>query len=412
MMTRGIVRTIPIVFALVLFCGADWLQFRGPGNNSFIADGRVPTDFDVKSGRNVAWRVELPGRGPSSPIVVQGRVIVTCSSGARQDRLHVLAFAVDTGKQLWHRQLWATGHTICNPFGAVAAPTPASDRERIFAFFGSNDLACFDLEGNLKWFRGLAYERPDARNDNGMSSSPVVVDSVVIVQVENEGDSFATGIDVRTGKTKWLHNRENRAIWASPTLLKGRNGGDEVVLMQSASRITAHDPSTGRQVWDFKAHCHTIASATALDKRVYLPAKGMKVLEYDPTSKSVELVWENHRLRSTHSSPLVYNGQVYTIKSGILACGDADDGRVIWQLRLEGSFWATPVIVGEHLFAVSHNGLVHVVQLGNKGKLVGKYSLGEEILGSIAVSDSAMFIRSDAHLMKIAFAEVEDFDGR
>ena len=124
------------VLSVALFCGADWLQFRGVNGASLSPDAAPPDSWNESD--NVAWKAELPGRGASGPIVVNGRTYVTCSSGVKQDRLHVVCIDNKAGKQLWHREFWATGRTLTHPFSAVAAPTPASDGERIFAFFLQN----------------------------------------------------------------------------------------------------------------------------------------------------------------------------------------------------------------------------------------------------------------------------------
>ena len=384
---------------VVVSCGSDWTQFRGNDNTSVSHETNLPTAFDGT--KNLAWKTPLPGRGPSSPIVVGGRVIITCSSGANHDRLHVLCFDAAEGKLLWHQRLWATGHTIRHPFGDVAAPTPASDGKLIFAFFSSNDLACFDLEGNMKWFRGLAYDYPTARNDVGMSSSPLVVGDTVVVQVENQGESFAAGIDVETGKTRWRNKRERDAMWSSPVLLRGNTPKEDLVLMQSRSKLTANDPKTGRRIWQFEAPCHTIASATTDDGYVYLPAGGLHKLQPDAKTGRVKLLWKESRLRSGDSSPIVHDGRAYVIKPpGILVCGDAADGTVLWQLRLQGPFWATPVLADGKLYCVSHRGLVQVVKPGSKSTLLKTGKLEEGILASPAVADGAIYFRSDRYLWK------------
>ena len=214
-MRGNVIRLSWLAFVLWATAGSDWLQFRGTEGNSISDERGLPRAFG--EGENVAWKAPLPGKGPSSPIVVGDQVVVTAASGPRQDRLHVLAFDAGTGRLRWERQLWATGHTDCNPFGGVAANTPASDGRLIFAFFSSNDLACFDLEGNLKWLRGLAYEHPATRNDVGMASSPLVVGDTVVVQLENEADSFVAGLDVATGETRWQRQRQDGSVWCSPT---------------------------------------------------------------------------------------------------------------------------------------------------------------------------------------------------
>ena len=107
---------------------AEWRQFRGTDNNT-VADKAPPGEWDGASGANVAWKSALPGPAASGPIVVGGKVVVTAVTGFKQDRLHVVAFDVVSGKQLWHRQFWATGRTLCHTFSSVAAPTPAQRRQ-------------------------------------------------------------------------------------------------------------------------------------------------------------------------------------------------------------------------------------------------------------------------------------------
>jgi outer membrane protein assembly factor BamB len=330
-------------------------------------------------------------------------VIVTAASGPRQDRLHVMAFDAQDGGLLWERQLWATGPTICNPFGGVAAATPSSDGRSIVALFSSNDLACFDLDGNLLWLRGLNYESPATRNDAGMASSPLVVGRVVIVQLENLGESFAAGIDLATGLTLWQIPRDRDQTWASPTLLRGKTPADDAVLLQSRSPRTAHDPRTGKELWRYPATCSTISSSAVEKGRVILPADGLSAVEYDAAVGEVKTVWSQKRIRLENVSPVVHAGRIYAMKSGgILACLDAADGQVLWQLRLGGVFWATPVIADGRLYAASHGGQVQVVELGTEGRIVGTGQLESGLLASPAVSGSALFFRTSAHLWKIA----------
>ena len=406
-MRRAAIRLSLVVVTVCFSAGSDWLQFRGTDNRGVSDQKDLPKTFSDEE--NVAWKVPLPGKGPSSPIVVGGRVVVTCASGPNQDRLHVLAFDTQDGRLDWQRQLWATGHTVCNAYGGVAVPTPASDGRRIFVFYSSNDLACFDLEGNLKWFRGLAHDYPTARNDVGMGSSPLVLGQTVIVQMENQGESFVAGIDVATGETRWRLDRGHDAIWASPTVLHGKTPDEDVVLLQSRQYLTAHHPQTGELLWRYEAWCHTIASATTCGDGVYLPANGLHALEVDRESRQVKPLWYEQRLRGNNSSPVVHEGRAYRIKSpAILMCADAADGHMLWQLRLQGQIWATPLVADGHLYAVNHDGLVQVVRLGEKGMLAGKSQIDAGILASPAVADGALYFRSNAHLWKVAFRDRRD----
>lgn len=404
----GAVRMVSAASAC-MFTGSDWLQFRGNDNRSASDATDLPEAFAEKD--NVAWKAPLPGPGPSSPIVVEGRVVVTCASGPRQDRLHVVVFDAGSGQRRWERQLWATGSVIHDPFGGVASPTPASDGQRIFAFYSSNDLACFDLEGNLKWLRGLGYESPATRNDVGMASSPLVVGDTVVVLLENPGESFAAGLDTATGETRWRLGLEQDAAWTSPTVLRGKSPQDDLVVLQTRPRVLVLEPRTGRQVALYDHWSDTVASATTWGETILLPADGVRALRCNRAAGRVDLVWHQPRLRAANASVVAGDGRLYVVNSaGVLICADAATGDERWRLRLNdvpdrrlvGPFWATPVLAGGRLYAVNHAGLVQVVQLGEPGKVVGSGRIDPGILASPAVADGAIYLRSNQHLWKIA----------
>lgn len=392
--------SIVLLLTIAVTSEADWREFRGPLGSSLAAGAQLPTQWSGKE--NIAWKVPLVGRGPSSPIVVGDRIYVTSSAGARQEKLIVLCFDMKDGSELWRRQFWATGRTLTHISSANAAPTPASDGKRIFAFYSSNDLVCLDLDGNLQWFRGMAFDYPQAGNDIGMSASPVVSGNTVIVQIETMGDSFAAGLNVETGETRWKIDRKANSNWCSPTLLK-QKGEKEVVLLQSPHILTAHDPVTGKQVWQYESECGSIPSAVTSAGRVYLPTKGLTALEVGD-STAPKFLWESNQLSPSASSPIVDGDRVYTInRAGVLACASTEDGKILWQQRVGGSHWSTPIIADHHMYCINQEGKVRIVKLGeSKGEIVSEYEFGENIQASPAVVGNAMYIRSDKHLWKIA----------
>lgn len=401
MLRHLLIVSLALVLPASVLAG-DWRQFRGTQQTSVAADAKLPTNWDIKDGTNVAWTAELPGRGPASPIVVDGRVIVTASSGAAQDRLHVLCFDEDSGKQLWHRQFWATGRCFTHPQSANAANTPASDGQRIYAFYSSNDLVCLDLEGNLQWYRGLAHDYPKAGNDAGMSSSPLVIGDTVIAQVESQGDSFVTGLNSATGETRWFTRRGTDANWSSPVEL--RSGGKSLALIQAAKGLVAVEPSTGKEVWKYEQGCDVISSASVVDGQIVLPSKGITVLNATADSQGPGFVWSENKLAPGAASPVVHDGRIYTVdRAPVLTCANLANGKTLWQQRLKGSFWATPVVAGDHMFCLSFEGDCQVVKLGrNKAELAATNSFGEALQASPAVAGNAMYVRSDKHLWKIS----------
>ncbi|HEY1786158.1 MAG TPA: PQQ-binding-like beta-propeller repeat protein, partial [Pirellulales bacterium] len=285
---------------------ADWAQFRGPASNSVVAASEGPADWDLD--KMIAWKVELPGRGPSSPIVVGDRIFVTASSGTAQDRLHVLCFDAADGKRRWERQFWATGRTITHPQSANAAPTPASDGRSVFAFFSSNDLAALDLEGNLLWYRGLALDYPRIGNDAGMSSSPLVIDDVVIVQTESLGGALVVGIDARDGSTRWRDDREKNSSWTSPIRSQYAPTGAPAALVQSVNRLDCLDPTSGKQLWSYSAACDGISSACTAGGLIFLPSQGITALRSTAGKPEPEIVWKSNQLQPGAASPVVAEG--------------------------------------------------------------------------------------------------------
>jgi len=380
---------------------ADWPQFRGPGGCSLAPEADVPVTWSES--RGIAWRVDLPGRGVSSPVVVRDRVFLTATSGYRHDRLHVLCFNAADGKRRWERQFWATGRPTTHNSISGAAPTAACDGQHVYAFFSSNDLFCLDWDGNLVWYRGLSYDYPKAGADTGMASSPLVLDGVVVVQLENQGESFAAGLDAATGETRWRLERADQACWTSPIALPGSGRRKTAVLLQSPTYVTAHDVLTGAELWRLAEGAASIASSVFSDGCLLVPMRGLTALRLSDESNAPEIVWDANRLRPGASSPLIHDGRVYVLSNANVRCGDARTGELLWAVRLKGTYWATPVLAGGHLYCVNQDGDMQVVKVGDKqGEVVAEHRFGEPMHASPAVAGNAMYVRSDRHLWKIA----------
>ena len=386
---------------------ADWPGFLGPKGNGVAIEATVPLEFvpaaEGKTPKNIAWRTPLEGRSVSGPIVVGDKVITTSSSGMEGRWLHVAAVNANSGKIIWERTSKATGRPYCHPMSANAAPTPCSDGQRVFAFFSSNDLVCYDLNGNLQWYRGLAYDHPQAGNDVGMSSSPLVVDNTVIVMIDCQADSFAAGIDTESGETKWEIPRPNKANWSSPSLVEAADGTKAVVL-HGPDNLLGINPATGKELWKLDMSCSSIATAVFTRGRLHVPADGTKTYEFTTATQTPKLIWETTRISPSSSSLVVTDIGILGLNRSVLVCCD-DKGEMKWQARLPdaGQFWSTPVVAGQHLYAFAMNGKVFTIQLSDtSGEVVATSELGEEVLGSPAIHDNAIFVRSVGALLKLA----------
>ncbi|MGB0739303.1 MAG: PQQ-binding-like beta-propeller repeat protein [Planctomycetaceae bacterium] len=405
-MNRFILGTICFNVALLSgldTCAAgDWKQFRGSYSNSVAGSENLPVEL---SGSTIAWKAELPGRGLSGPIISGSEVFVSSSSGFFQDRLHMLCFDSASGEKKWHRQFTAIGRTMTHEKMANATPTMATDGKRLLAFFSSNDLICTDLRGRLIWFRGLGSEYPNASNSLGMSSSPIIVHDVAIVQVESDAEAFACGIDLATGETLWRLNRPRAANWTSPTAIVTRSVQSSLVLLQSSKGITAVRPADGSIAWNFEGGAATIPSTTVSDGVLYVPSNGVTALKV--SAEGVEEIWNAANLSPSTASPVVYNGQCLVLNSsGVLSSGRVADGDRVWQLRLRGPFSSSPVVSGGHLYAFNESGTAFVVRLEQeRGTIISELDLGEQVLCSPGVGDGALFVRSDQHLIRISRPE-------
>ena len=414
-MTFNRLRFLSALLACVIpvaTCSADWRQFRGDDSSGVAADADLPSEWvDGEKLKNIAWKIALPGRGLSSPIVIGDKVIVTCGSGFQQDRLHVLCFDAAQGTKLWERQFWATGRTMTHPKTCAASSSPCSDGQRIFALFSSNDIACLDLEGNLQWFRGLSHDFPNCSNSLGMASSPIVIGDTLIVQAENDADSFSTGLDVYSGESRWKRGRPKRANGTSPSALKDATTGEKLALLQASAGVEACNPKTGEVVWSYTNGAATIPSLVVAGDVAYVPSHGLTALRHESGQSQPKQLWQVAKLDPKTASPLVLGKNVFVLNgAGVVSCGDLEEGKIDWQLRLEGPFTATPVATKDRLYLFNEAGAGQVVQLGGeKGELLGtsELKLGKRepadlILATPAIANNALFIRSDSYLWKIA----------
>ena len=392
--------TLTLFLCSLTFSAAeDWRQFRGPSGSGY-------TKSSIPEKPEVAWSLDLPGKGLSSPIIVGEHVYLTSSSGASQERLHVFCFKASDGAKVWERQFFSTGRTMCHDKTAVAAPTPVSDGKRILALFSSNDLFCLDLEGNVLWLRGLTNDYPNASNSLGLASSPIIADGVFIAHVENDSESFAAGIELEAGKNLWKKDRTKRANWTSPIVVKGADG-KELAALQGSKGVDVVDPKTGAVVWRYDEGASTIPSSAAdAQGNLYIPSNGLTAVKPRKDGKSEQL-WRNAGMRPGTASPLVQEAKVFVItNANVLTCGDLESGARVWRMRLEGPIGGSPVANDSNLYAFSEKGLFQVVQLGEeKGEVIHTVDLGEVIQCTPAVADEALYVRSNGRLWKLGKAQ-------
>lgn len=391
----GLVGWGAIVAATAGAWGADWPEFRGPGGRGVAAGEAIRPTWSEAEG--IAWKTDLPGRSAASPIVVGDLVVTTASSGARQDRLHVIALDKATGRRRWERTFWATGRTLCHPTSAVAAGTPASDGEKIVALFSSCDLFCLDLAGRLLWQRNLAIEHPRSGNDVGMGSSPRIVAGAAVVQIDCQGDAFASAIDLATGADRWSVARDRIASWSSPLAVATDAG--PAVLLQNGRGLELRRLADGSEAWKWAGDCAGIATTVAVDTMLYIPAAGIAAVSLG----GGEPVWRAAKLSPGIASPVAWNGSIACLnRGGVLVIGDTADGGIRGQVRLAGTFWASPIVVGDTLVAVNTEGKAFLVAVDDKPEILAENELPGTFTATPAVADGSLYLRSETALWKVA----------
>lgn len=382
---------------------ADWTQFRGPDSNGVAADAVIPAQPKID------WSARLPGRGLSSPIVVGGKVFLTCSSGPKQDRLHLFCFDAANGATLWERQLLATGRTMSHPKTSVASSTPCSDGRRIFAQWSCNDFAAFDLDGNLLWVRGLTTDYPNASNSLGMASSPIVIGETVVAMIENDSESYTLGLDAKTGRNVWKLDRPKVANWTSPVPWRADAKSSPIAILQSSKGLLAVDPSSGSRLWEYTEGASTMSSSVVAAGVIFASSNGVTALSPQASNAAPTQLWRSKQLNPATISPIVLDGRIFTINgAGVITSAAVKTGDVGWKLRVTGPFSGSPVGAGQRLLAVNEKGLVQVVDLtAPEGAVLGQLQLPlkegtkENILCTPALSGRHIFVRTDSTLWRL-----------
>lgn len=385
--------SIAILLPFAALAGDTWPQFRGPDGAAVSSATNLPNALDPNE--NLKWKADLPGRGLSCPVILDGRIYLTANSGMDMTRLHVLAIEQATGKKLWERQFWATGQTLCHPKTCMACPTMAVDESGVYAAFATGDVMGLSHDGDVRWIRSISTEFPKMANHVGRSSSLVLGGGALAVLMENQGESYLFGIDPGNGSTKWKASRPLQNNWNTP-LVQLRGGGYEFVV-SSYEDVTAYDAANGKPRWSFtQKQLNPIVSPVAAGDVILVPTRGMLALK--PNADAAEVVWKGTQLGADTPTPVVADGRIYTIARSIVKCGNVADGKQIWDLRVPGPQSASPIYGDGKLYLVSEDGKITVVKVGDKPEIISNTELKETILATPAVADGSIYVRSDKHL--------------
>lgn len=369
----------------------DWPWWRGPQRDGVVRQSAAPpTKWNGAEG--IVWTADVPGRGNGSPIVVGDRVILaTCDeeSGSQS----VLAYDRKSGKQLWQKVIHADGAMRKNNRSTGASSTPASDGERIYINFANHEAVfatALSMDGQTVWQTNFTKYQIH----QGYGASPALYKDLVLVAADAKGGGAIAALNRFDGKIVWKRERPSAPNYPSP-IVHNIDGKDQL-LMTGCDLVTSLDPLTGNTYWETAGATTECVTSTITDgKHIYTsggyPKNHMSAVKADG---SKQVAWENNE-RVYVPSLLIKDGFLYgVLDAGIAMCWEAATGKEMWKKRLGGNYSASPVLVGELMFATSESGETHVLKISPQGaEEIAKNKLGDEVFATPTVSRGQIFMR-------------------
>jgi outer membrane protein assembly factor BamB len=431
-----------------LVVAADrWAQFRGNDMDG-VSQSTHPDQWT--NAEQVNWSIDVPGEGWSCPVVWDDRVFITAAvpvdsasngsdaqpeeytggGGRRRDdltqltyRWQVICLDSKTGKEIW-RQTARQGRPTMprHSSNTYATETPVTDGKRVIAYFGMTGLYCFDLDGNLLWEKNLGSF--EMRAGWGTSSSPVLFDDKVFLQVDNEQQSFMVAIDAKSGDEIWRVDREEKSQYSSPIIWKNSLRNE---LIAGGTRYRSYDPDSGKLLWELDMELgRSSATPLASGDRLYVgtefrnrggaddgggflfaikPGGKGDITPPQDSNQNQFVDWKIARSGIQMASPVICDGNLYLLErsSGVVHCVDAETGESVYRTRIPRAraFWASPWTSGGKVFCVDTSGTTHVLSAGKEFRVLGSNEIDEQTWSTPAIANGAVFFRTASRLYRI-----------
>lgn len=376
----------------ITVAATDWPWWRGPTRNGIAAAGEKPP-MKWSDSENVLWKTPVPGRGHGSPTVVGDQVFLATAE-TEGEAQSVLCFDRRTGKQLWKTVVHRGGfEKKGNAKASLASSTVACDGERLFINFlnaGAVYTTALSRDGKQLWQTKIS----DYIIHQGYGSSPTVYRSLVIVTADNKGGGAIAALERTTGKVVWRHDRPKTPNYASPILLHA--AGRDQIVQTGCDLVTGFDPLSGKKLWEIPGSTTECVTSTVTDGSRIITSGGypknhVAAVEADGSGK---IAWENGS-RVYVPSMVIRDGYLYGVQdAGIAVCWKSDTGKEVWKGRLNGTFSASPILVGEHFFATNESGKTFIFKASpEEFELVGQNQLGDEMFATPAFCGNRIYLR-------------------
>lgn len=382
---------------------ANWPRFRGPGGNGVYA-GEVPLSCDVKTGANLAWEVDVPVEGFSSPVVWGDHVFL---SGGDEEKRVVMCFDAKSGQLAWQSAVPKIGDSdekaeVPDQCG-MAAATVATDGQRVYAMFANGDLAAFGFDGKVAWAKRLAVPK----NQYGHATSLLTWEGRVVVQFDQgEADdklSKLYALDGATGAVAWEQERPVGASWATPIVIDA--AGQSQIITLAVPWVIAYAAKDGAELW--RADCldgEVTPSPIFAGGTLFIvsPSNRLQAIRPDGHGDvtATHLGWKAEDGIPDVTSPVSNGELVFLIDTpGTLTCYDAKTGQKVWQHDMAEEVAASPSLAGKRLVLLTKKGTLIELEAGREFKELARSPLGEAVLASPAFAAGHIFVRSAKHLL-------------
>ncbi len=436
--------TLALLLAILFFAANPpannekyWPQWRGPVASGVAPLANPPLQWGEE--KNIRWKIEIPGKGSSSPIVWGDRIYLTTAIATDKavapatleaggdsrrrgiaptnvQKFVLLALSRRDGKVIWQQTaIEALPHEGTHPDGTWASNSPITDGENIFADFGSRGIYCYDMSGKQQWKKDLGDMA--TRNGFGEGSSPALHANTLVLNWDNENGSFIVALDKRTGKELWRVNRDEPTTWATPLVVL--HEGKPQVIANATNRVRSYDLANGNLIWECSGTTlNAIPSPVAAEGMVYVTAgyRGSALYAIrladakGDLTNSPAMVWKHDQDTPYVPSPLLYDGKLYFLKvnTGILSCFNAKTGEPHYsRQRLEGiaNIYASPVGAADRVYLVGRDGTAMVIKNSASFEVLATNKLDDGIDASPALVDNEMYLRGKKFLYCIAEAK-------
>lgn len=399
-----------ICFSLISFSqlnvvqAQQWSRFRGP-NGSGVSKTKLPIEW-TDSHRQ--WKIQLPGKGHSSPVIWDQKLFVTCGNDEKQDR-YLLCINATDGKQLW-RKTFAGRKTRKHRDNSLTTSTPALDSERVYVSWADSQggtVHALTHAGKSIW----EFTLPPFKTGHGYGPSPIIDGQLLIVPHDQGGNGSLYALDRRTGKVRWKVERKGKASWTTPVVYRDQNQQDQLIFTNYEHGVTAINPENGKVLWEAdvfdKGHLESaIASPVVSDDLIFATCGWMgvrqEVIALSSTRTKPKFVID--RSAPLCVTPLVREDLLFLWSDhGIVSCIDIKTGQRHWRQRVPGTYYSSPVCAGDALYNVSRQGEVIVLSASKNYKQLARHDIGEGSHSTPAIANGRLYIQTFSSLMCIGY---------